>query len=151
MKAWTLVTVGWLAATSIGCGALSSQPASKIVPIAGFDKIAGEWEGMSKSVLNMRDHAWVALIISQSGHFNFVSDRATGLMLGTGTLSIEDGIVFGKGSAGTGMFTLHDQAGKSVLVADVALLSDGKHYVIAMVPIKKNDSPPSMEGKQLDK
>lgn len=151
MKAWALLTVGWLAATSIGCGALSSQPASKILPIAGFDKIAGEWEGMSKSVPNMRDHAWVALIISQSGHFHFVSDRATGLVLGTGALYIEDGIVFGKGSAGTGMFTLHDQAGKFVLVADVALLSDGRHYMIEMLQTKKDGSSPSMEGKQVDK
>jgi hypothetical protein len=99
---------------SRGCGALSSPPTSKIVPISGFDTIAGEWEGLSKSVPNMREHARVLLTVREKGHFNFASDRAAGLVLGTGALYIQDGIVFGRSLAGTGMFTLHDYAGKRV-------------------------------------
>src|SRR5262249_581224 len=114
-------------------------PDSKVVPIAGFDKIAGEWEGPSRSVPDMREHASVLLTISEKGRFNFASDRAAGMVLGTGALYIEDGIVFGKGSAGAGMFTLHDYAGKRVLIID-AVLSDGHHYFIEMTPMLKKGS-----------
>jgi len=134
-KAWRLLTLGWLAATIIGCGVLPSQSTSRIVPISGIDQIAGKWEGLSKRVPDMRDHAQVILFISEKGHFNFVSNRATGFVLGTGSLHIQDGRVFGKASAGTGTFTLHDQAGKPVLVAEVAL-NDGHHYYIEMTPVR---------------
>src|SRR5437899_12108148 len=78
-KAWKLLTLGWLVATFFGCGVLQSQPASKIVPISGFNQVAGNWEGLSKRVPDMRDHAWVILIISEKGRFHFASNRATEL------------------------------------------------------------------------
>jgi len=134
-KAWRLFTLGWLVATFFGCGVLQSQPASKIVPISGFDQVAGKWEGLSKRVPEMRDHAWVILIISENGRFHFASNRATELLLGTGTLAIQDGKVFGKTGSGTGMFTLHDKAGKPVLVVEAAL-DDGHHYYLEMTPIR---------------
>jgi hypothetical protein len=144
MKAWTLLIVGGLAITIMGCGSLPSPPVSKIVRISGFDKIAGEWEGLSKSVPDMREHARVLLTVSEKGHFNFASDRAAGLVLGTGALYIQDGIVFGRSSAGTGMFTLHDSAGKRVLVVDAAL-NDGNHYFVEMTPIVKKGRSAAME------
>lgn len=134
-KAWRLLTLGWLAATFFGCGVLQSQPASRIVPIFGFDQVAGKWEGLSKRVPDMRDHAWVILIISEKGYFHFASNRATGLLLGTGTLHIHDGEVFGKTGTGSGTFTLHDKAGKPVLVVEAAL-NDGNHYYLEMTPIR---------------
>jgi hypothetical protein len=133
-NAWRLFILGWLMATIFGCGGLQSPPASKIIPISGFDKIAGKREGLSRHVPDMRDHAWVILIISEKGYFNFASNRATELLLGTGTLQIQDGRVFGKGFAGSGPFTLHDQAGKPVLVVEVAL-NDGNHYFVEMIPV----------------
>jgi hypothetical protein len=135
MKAWRLLTLGWLVATFFGCGVWQSQPASRIVPISGFDTVAGKWEGLSKRVPDMRDHAWVILIISEKGFFHFASNRATGLLLGTGTLAIRDGTVFGKTDSGTGTFTLHDKAGKPVLVVE-AVLNDGNHYYLEMTPIR---------------
>jgi hypothetical protein len=134
-KAWRLFTLGWLVATFFGCGVLQSQPASKIVPISGFDQVAGKWEGLSKRVPDMRDLAWVILIISENGRFHFASNRATELLLGTGTLAIQDGKVFGKTGSGTGTFTLHDKAGKPVLVVEAAL-DDGHHYYLEMTPIR---------------
>lgn len=134
-KAWRLFILGWLVATIFGCGVLQSQPASRIVPISGYEKIAGKWEGLSKRVPDMRDDAWVVLTISESGHFNFASNRATGLLLGTGTLHIHDGEVFGKAGTGSATFTLHDRAGKRVLVIEAAL-NDGYHYYLEMTPIK---------------
>jgi hypothetical protein len=134
-KAWKLVTLGWLAALFLGCGVVQSQPASRIVPISGFDTVAGKWEGLSKRVPDMRDHAQVILIISENGHFHFASNRATGLLLGTGTLHIHDGEAFGKTGSGSGTFTLHDKAGKRVLVLE-AVLKDGNHYYLEMTPIR---------------
>ena len=75
------------------------------------------------------------MIINENGHFHFVSDRKTGLLLGTGILTILDGKVFGKSGSGTGTFTLHDRAGKRVLVLEAAL-NDGYHYYIEMTPIR---------------
>jgi hypothetical protein len=136
MKAWRLFTLGWLAATILGCGGVQSQPSSRVVPISGFDEIAGKWEGLSKRVPDMRDHARVLLIIRQKGYFNFVSNRETGLLLGTGTLTMQDGRAFGKTDAGTGTFTLHDRAGKRVLVGEV-VLTDGYHYYLDMTPFEE--------------
>jgi hypothetical protein len=134
-KAWRLFTLGWLTAIVFGCGVLQSQPASRIVPISGFDTVAGNWEGLSKRVPDMRDHAWVVLVISENGHFHFASNRATGLLLGTGTLHIHDGEAFGKTGSGSGTFTLHDKAGKRVLVLE-AVLNDGNHYYLELTPIR---------------
>ena len=134
-KAWRLFTLGWLAAIFFGCGLLQSQPGSKIVPISRFDQVASNWEGLSKRMPDMRDHAWVILVIRENGHFHFASNRATGLLLGTGTLHIHDGEVFGKTGNGSATFTLHDKAGKRVLVVE-AVLNDGNHYYLEMTPIK---------------
>jgi hypothetical protein len=134
-KAGKLLTLGWLAAMFFGCAVMQSQPGSKIVPISGFDTVAGKWEGLSKRVPEMRDHAQVILIISENGHFHFASNQATGLLLGTGTLYIHDGEAFGKTGSGTGTFTLHDKAGKRVLVLE-AVLNDGNHYYLEMTPIR---------------
>jgi hypothetical protein len=134
-EAWRLFTLGWLLLTFFGCGLLQSQPASKIVPISRFDQVASNWEGLSKRVPDMRDHAWVILVIRENGNFHFASNRATGLLLGTGTLHIHDGEVFGKTGNGSATITLHDKAGKRVLVVE-AVLNDGNHYYLEMTPIK---------------
>jgi len=134
-KACRLFTLGWLAAIFFGCGLMQSQPGSKIVQISEFDQVAGNWEGLSKRMPDMRDHAWVILVIRENGHFHFASNRATGLLLGTGTLHIHDVEVFGKTGNGSATFTLHDKAGKRVLVVE-AVLNDGNHYYLEMTPIK---------------
>jgi hypothetical protein len=136
MRPSILVGVGWLAVIASGCGDVRPQPTAPIVPISNFERIADKWEGLSKRVPDMRDHAWVILIISEKGYFNFASNRATGLLLGTGDLTIRDGKVFAKTTSGTGTFTLHDQAGKPVLVVEVAL-NDGYHYYLEMTQIRE--------------
>jgi hypothetical protein len=90
---------------------------------------------LSKRMPDMRDHAQVVVIINEKGHFNFISDRGTGFLLGTGTLTILDGKVFGKTGSGTGTFTLHDKAGNLVLMLEAAL-KDGHHYYLEMTPMK---------------
>ncbi len=66
-KVYVLFALGWLAASVFGCGALQSSPALMIVPISSFDQITGEWEGWSRRVPDMRDHAQVLLIIREEG------------------------------------------------------------------------------------
>lgn len=52
-------------------------------------------------------------------------------MLGSNTLPIHDGEVFGKTGSGTDTFALHDKAGKPVLILDV-VQTDGTHYYLEM-------------------
>lgn len=129
-------TLGYLATFVLGCGALHSPPRSQVIPISTFQQVSGKWEGLSKRVPDMRTHAQVIIIISNNGHFNFVSDRGTELVLGTGTLTLIDGKAFGKAGTGTGTFTLHDKAGNHVLVVE-ATLNDGNHYYLEMTLMRQ--------------
>lgn len=134
-KASILFTLAWLTATVFGCGALQSHPSFTIVPISSINQLTGKWEGLSKRLPDMHDDAWVILIIGENGHFNFVSNRAMGYLLGTGTLTILDGRAHGKTGSGTGTVTLHDKAGSPVLVVEVSL-NDGHHYYIEMTRLR---------------
>ena len=117
VKGLVFFALGWFAVFVFGCGAIESRPGSRIIPISTVEQVAGKWEGLSKRMPDMQDHAQVVVIISEKGHFNFISDRGTGLLLGTGT------------------FTLHDKAGNHVLVLE-ATLNDGNHYYLEMKAIK---------------
>lgn len=127
-----LITLLWVATTIIGCGASRSSPGLNIIPVVSLDRIAGEWEGMSRIVPDMRDDAAVLLIIRKEGQFSFISDRGTELLLGTGRLTIVDQTVVAKGQQGTALLTLHDKEHGPVLVVQAAL-SNGHHYYIEMV------------------
>jgi hypothetical protein len=139
-KTWLLVILVCVATAVLGCEHVQSRHGLKIVPISSFDKIAGEWEGMSKTMPDMRDDASVLLVITERGHFNFVSDRGTELLLGTGKLTFVDGTVVANSSHGTGTFTLHDKADTSVLVAD-GLLKDGRHFYLEMTRLEQANDP----------
>jgi hypothetical protein len=136
VKGLMVFTLGLLAAAVFGCGTMHARSESKIVPITTFKQVTGTWEGLSRRMTDMRRHAQVVVIINEKGHFNFVSDRGTGLLLGTGTLTIlNDGQVLGTSDSGSGTFTLHDTAGHSVLVLEAAL-NDGNHYYLEMTQMK---------------
>jgi hypothetical protein len=135
MKILTVCTLALCAAVVFGCGTRQTRPESKIVPITMFKQVAGKWEGLSKRMPDMRNHAQVIMIINENGHFNFISDRGSGVLLGTGMLTILNGQVSGSSSSGTGTMTLHDKAGTSVLVLEAAL-NDGHHYYVEMTRMK---------------
>ncbi|HSF67359.1 MAG TPA: hypothetical protein VLA67_08000 [Nitrospiraceae bacterium] len=135
-NACMLITVAWLATTVFGCQTLTSRPALMIVPISSVDQVTGKWEGLSKRVPDMRDDAWVILLIAKNGHFNFVSNRAEDYLLGTGVLTILNGRAHGKTGSGTGTLTLHDKNGSAVLVVEVSL-NDGHHYYMEMSRLKE--------------
>ena len=124
-----------LAPVLFGCGSMQTRSESKIVPITTFQQVAGKWEGLSKRMPDMRDHAQVVLTINERGHFNFISDRGSSLLLGTGALTILNGQASGTSGSGTGILTLHEKAGASVLVLDAAL-NDGHHYYVEMTKMK---------------
>ena len=130
-----LMILLWLAAAGVACGASRSSPGLKIIPIVSLDRIAGEWEGTSRIVPDMRDDASVVLIISKEGRFNFISDRGTEILLGTGGLTLVDQTVVAKGKQGNALLTLHDKERGPVLVVQAAL-SNGHHYYIEMVSRK---------------
>jgi hypothetical protein len=113
-----------------------------IIPIASLDRIAGEWEGMSRIVPDMRDDGSVLLTISKEGRFNFISDRGTELLLGTGSLTIVDETVVAKGKQGSALLTLHHNERGPVLVIQAAL-SNGHHYYIEMVSRKRDGAASS--------
>ena len=142
---YLLITLLWLAAIVIGCSVSRSSPGLNIIPVVSLDRIAGEWEGMSRIVPDMRDDASVLLIISKEGRFNFISDRGTELLLGTGTLTIVDQTVVAKGNQGTALLTLHDKERGPVLVVQAAL-SNGHHYYIEMVSRKRDGAASSSRG-----
>ena len=75
MKALMIFTLALCAAVVFGCGTMHTRSESKIVPITTFTQVAGKWEGLSKRMPDMRDHAQVLMIINENGHFNFISDQ----------------------------------------------------------------------------
>jgi len=79
MKAWRLLILGWLTTTIFGCSSPQVPPGSPFVPITTLEQIVGKWEGLSKRIPDMRNHAQVLLTISDTGRFNFVSDRGNDL------------------------------------------------------------------------
>ena len=130
-----IFTLALVAAVVFGCGTMQPRSESKIVPITTFTQVAGKWEGLSKRMPDMRDHAQVVMLINERGHFNFISDRGSSILLGTGTLTIQNGQVSGASGSGTGTMTLHNNAGTSVLVLEAAL-NDGNHYFVEMTQMK---------------
>jgi hypothetical protein len=126
-----LIALMWVAATAIGCAGSRSSPSLNVITVASLAMIAGEWEGVSKSVPDMRNDAFVMLIIRQEGRFHFISNRRTETLLGTGTLAIDGMTVVAKGNQGHALLTLHEKAGGPVLVVQ-AVLTNGRHYYIEM-------------------
>lgn len=131
MRPWTFLLLGWLTLTILACSTRQIEPGAPRVPISTIEQIVGRWEGLSKRMPDMRDHAEVLLTISKTGHFNFISDRGTDLLLGTGDLTLSDGRAFGTSSAGSGTLTLYEKAGRPILVVEAAL-KDGHRYYIEM-------------------
>src|SRR5690348_14975680 len=120
MRVGTFLILGYLTTTILACSTPQPLPDSTRVPITSLRQILGKWEGVSKRLPDMRDHAQVMLIISDNGHFNFVSDRGTDLLLGTGAITLADGKAYGENSSGRGTLTLHQKAGETVLVVEAA-------------------------------
>jgi hypothetical protein len=112
-----------------GCAGMRTRSDATIVPITTFQQVAGNWEGLSKRMPGMSDDAQVVMTINDRGHFNFVSDRGTELLLGTGSLTILDGHMFGTTSSGTGTFTLHHDTAGPLLVLEAALNNGRRVYV----------------------
>jgi hypothetical protein len=61
MKRFMIFLLGLFAAVVFGCGAMQAHSQSKIVPITTFKQVSGKWEGLSKRMPDMREHAQVFL------------------------------------------------------------------------------------------
>ena len=62
LKGLMVFTLALLAAIVFGCGIMHTE--SKIVPITTFNQIEGKWQGLSKRMPDMRDHAQVIVTIN---------------------------------------------------------------------------------------
>jgi hypothetical protein len=113
----------------------------KTLPVSSFTTIAGDWQGMSKTVPEMKDDAAVLLIIREEGRFNFISNRGVEVLLGTGILTIVDGMVAANGRHGIAILTFHTKAGVPLLVVQAAL-TDGHHYYLEMSRLTNRTGPP---------
>ena len=134
-NAYLVIIVSLLTIASIGCAASRSSANLKIVPVAGIAGVAGDWQGLSKRLPDMRDDAWVLLMIREDGYFKFAGNRETDIVLGVGTLTIRDGLVVATGEQGSGTLTLHDKGGDSLLVIQ-ATLKDGRHLYMEMTRVE---------------
>jgi hypothetical protein len=134
-NACLVIIVSSLAVAGIGCAASRTSPGLKIVPVASLATVAGHWQGLSKRLPDMRDDAWVLLMIREDGFFKFAGNRETDIVLGIGTLTIRDGTVVVTGTQGSGTLTLHDKGGDSVLVIQ-ATLKDGRHLYMEMTRVR---------------
>ena len=135
MKGLMIFKLLLIAALAFGCERMHTRSESKIVPIITLKQVAGQWEGLSRRLPDMRAHAQLVVTINERGHFNFISDQRSGLLLGTGTLTIVNGQATGTTGSGSGILTLHEKGGASVLVLEAAL-NDGNHYYVEMTHMK---------------
>ncbi len=103
------------------------------VPISDIKQVVGKWEGVSKSVPDMRDDAEVLLIIDDNGTFQFVGSRMTDMIVGAGTLMLQDGKLVGTTARLSATLTLHGREGQSVLVVEVTR-KDGKRFYGELTP-----------------
>ncbi len=132
---WKLFALACLWSAGLGCA--MRQPVSdlKTLPVSSFATIAGDWQGVSQTVPEMRNDAYVMLIIREEGRFNFISNRGEEVLLGTGILTIVDGTVVANGKQGIAMLTLHTKAGVPLLVIQAAL-TNGHHHYLEMSRLK---------------
>ncbi|HJT20275.1 MAG TPA: hypothetical protein VJ746_07380 [Nitrospira sp.] len=132
MRTWALLVLGWLVSVVPACSTAHPLSEATRVPITDLGYIVGTWQGTSKRMPEMRDHAEVILIINEHAHFNFVSDRGTDLFLGTGSLVLSDGRAYGETAGGRGTLALHKKkAGDLILTVEVTL-NDGYRYYLEM-------------------
>jgi hypothetical protein len=134
-RAWALLTLAWLTAGLIGCTEHQPgrQPTMAPVPISDIKQVVGKWEGVSKSVPDMRDDAEVLLIIDDNGTFQFVGSRRTDTIVGAGRLMLHDGQLVGTTARLSATLTLHGREDQSVLVVEVTR-KDGKRFYGELTP-----------------
>jgi hypothetical protein len=132
------MTLAWVLVASANCtdSGLRQAPLSTPIPISEIKRVAGKWEGVRKSVPTMRDDAEVILIIQDNGTFEFVGNRGNDILVGAGTLVLQNGKLTARTVRLDATMSLHDRGGKSVLVVD-AIWKDGNRYRAELSPLQE--------------
>ena len=115
-------SAAWLALYSLlsltGCSRQPPQPAIQ-VPVSDIRTVTGEWEGAIRTIPQMRFRASVFLIINEKGLYNFVVEDSAAIGLGSGMLSIEDGMLVSSSHGRQVRMRLYDRNGQQILVGPV--------------------------------
>jgi hypothetical protein len=131
------VALSFVAMLMVACA--DPRPAPRIqwspMPIPEIKAVAGKWEGLLKRLPRARQDDWVELTITEDGRYKFASYRLSGAFKGSGSTTLQDGILREVSEAGTITFTLYQANGQRMLKAD-GTTSDGLRYIADMTPAK---------------
>jgi hypothetical protein len=91
----------------VACSSMSPGEKRQWQPtsVTDFKAVAGKWEGLLVRNPRTRDDDWVTLVIGETGAYEFVSYRMTGVFAGKGKLVLTDGKLSAK-SDKSGQMTL---------------------------------------------
>jgi hypothetical protein len=101
-----------------GCSSQPPQPAIQ-VPLSDIHAVTGQWEGSIRTIPEMRFRASVFLTINEQGLYNFVVEDSAAFGLGSGMLSIEDGMLVSASQGRQVRMRLYDRNGQQILVGPV--------------------------------
>lgn len=108
-----------------GCSGHQRPDPSSRVPISDFKTVAGKWEGTVWKVPNMARKASVVLIIDKNSAFTFVGQDFSRMALGSGTFTLQDGLLISDSFGRYLRLGLYDRESRSVLAGD-ARTKDGE-------------------------
>lgn len=113
-----------------GCagGHPQNDPSWTFVPITDVRMVAGEWEGTVKKEGRVLPEGAVQLSINVNGTYNFIGQRISDVVLGSGFLEIRDGRLSGDTDRRIATFALYDHKGKALLVVDSTARQTGEQY-----------------------
>ena len=117
----------------------SDQPAWTKSSITDITHVMGKWEGVTwAEPRTRRQEDWVKVRIKEEGQFEFASYRTIGAWLGSGRLTLEQGILVTepKPEAGTATFTLYESNGKRMLKVQ-GTTKTGRRQGAELQPAKK--------------
>ena len=125
-----LVLVSTMFAACAGTGSTGSP--SQPVPITDFKMVAGKWGGLLEGI-TARQEDYVDLTITPDGKYDFGIYRTIGAFSGSGTLTLSDGKLEGRGERGSTTYTLYQSGAKRVLQVQ-GTLSDGRQLSAKLTP-----------------
>lgn len=129
------LSVPLLAAIAIALGACAGMgPGGGMTatPITDFKMVAGKWGGLLEGITAGQED-YVDLTITPDGKYDFGIYRTIGAFSGSGTLTLSDGKLEGRGERGTTTYTLYQSGAKRMLKVQ-GTLSDGRQLSATLNP-----------------
>lgn len=125
----------------VACSLMDAPERRQLQPatVTDFKSVAGKWEGLLVRNPRTRDDDWVTVVIGETGTYEFVSYRMTGVFSGKGKLVLTDGKLSAKSEKGQMTLQLFTDSGspERMLRAE-AKDSEGFQY---WADLKRTGSP----------